>query len=146
MRAGFSPPAATQKALRILGLCLLAGLLIYVLTRKTNSLSVTVHADHLSLAYSSEDALDINFKDIRSATETQSLDLGTYVSGIETTDYKYGVWGNTGFGKYHLCIYAGVARYIVLRTAPGVVVLNLESVDATDSFYEAFMELLQTTP
>jgi hypothetical protein len=146
MRAGSSPPTTTQKTLRILGLCLLAGLLIYLLTRKTDSLSVTVHADHLSLAFTSGDALDINFKDIRSVTETERLDLGTYISGIETTDYQYGVWDNADFGKYHLCIYARVERYIVVRTAQGVVVLNFESVDATDSFAKAFMELLQSPP
>jgi hypothetical protein len=72
------------------------------------------------------------------------LDLGKYISGKETNNYMFGVWDNGEFGEYHLCVYTNVARYIVVKTSNDIFVLNYESVDATDSFYKAFTELLQT--
>jgi len=77
-------------------------------------------------------------------TETQDLVLGQYASGIETKAYKFGVWENSEFGKYKLCIYANVNRYIVVKTSNDIFVFNFESADSTDSFYKAFLELLQT--
>ena len=77
-------------------------------------------------------------------TEAQDLDLGKYVSGSETGRYKFGVWDNPQFGEYNLSIYANVARYIVVETSDQIYVMNFESEDATDSFYKAFLELLQT--
>ena len=139
MRAGTSNQGATQKAVRILGLCLLAGILIYLLTRNTEGISVAVKDDHLSLAYSSGDSFDISYKDILSVTETPALDPGRYVSGKQTKDYRFGVWKNDEFGEYKLCSYVGVERYIVVKTTTTSFVFNLESVDATDSFYKAFL-------
>ena len=77
-------------------------------------------------------------------TETKDLDLGKYVSGTETKHYKFGVWDNPQFGEYNLSIYVNVARYIVVETSDQIYVMNFESEDATDSFYKAFLELLQT--
>jgi len=63
---------------------------------------------------------------------------------METKAYKFGVWENSEFGKYKLCIYANVDRYIVVKTSNDIFVFNFESADSTGSFYKAFLELLQT--
>jgi hypothetical protein len=140
-----SHQGVTQKALRILGICFLVGIVIYLLVTKNNDgISVAVKDDYLSLSYSSGDSFDIGYKDILSVTETQDLVLGEYVSGTETKIYKFGVWENGEFGKYNLCIYAPVESYIVVKTSNDIFVFNFESSDATDSFYKAFLELLQT--
>jgi hypothetical protein len=144
MREGYLNPTATQKAIRILGICVLAGILIYFLTKNNAGISIAVKDDHLSLSYPSEASVTINYKDILSVNERGDLDPGKYVSGIDTNNYKFGVWDNGEFGKYHLCIYAKVERYIVVKTSPDIFIFNFESADATDSFYKAFLELLQT--
>jgi hypothetical protein len=112
--------------------------------KKPEGISVAVKDDHLSLVYSTGDSFDIRYKDILSVVETQDLDPGIYISGIETKKYKFGVWDNNEFRKYNLCIYANVERYIVVKTSTDIFVFNFESADATDSFYKTFLELLQT--
>jgi hypothetical protein len=145
MREEPSNQGVTQKAVRILGICFLVGIVIYLLVTKNNEgISFAVKDDHLSLLYSSGDSFDIGYKDILSVTETQDLVLGQYVSGTQTKTYKFGVWENSEFGKYNLCIYASVESYIVVKTSNDIFVFNFESADATDSFYKAFLELLQT--
>jgi hypothetical protein len=146
MRAETSHQDVTQKTIRILGLCLLAGILIYLLTKNTEGISVAVKDDHLALSHSLGASFDIIFKDILSVTETQALELGQNVSGTQAQDYRFGVWKNDEFGEYNLCIYANVERYIVVKTTTATFVFNLDSADATDSFYKAFLELLQTRP
>jgi hypothetical protein len=145
MRAESSNQAALQKTIRVLGICLLVGILIYLLlAKKTQGISVAVKDDHLSLSYYSGDSFDIVFKDILSVTENQALDPGQYVSGTQAKDFRFGVWKNDEFGEYNLCIYANVMRYIVVKTTTTTSVFNLESIDATDSFYKAFLDLLHS--
>jgi hypothetical protein len=144
MRQGSPNPSVIQKAIRILGICVLVGILIYFLTKNNAGISITVKDDHLSLSYPSEASVTINYKDILSVNERGDLNPGKYVSGIDTKNYKFGVWENGEFGRYHLCIYADVERYIVVKTSTEIFVFNFENVDATDSFYKAFTELLQT--
>jgi hypothetical protein len=144
MREGSLNPTATQKAMRILGICVLVGILIYFLTKNNAGISIAVKDDHLSLSYPSEASVTINYKDILSVNERGDLNPGKNVSGIDTKNYRFGVWENSEFGRYHLCIYAKIERYIVAKTSTDIFVFNFESADATDSFYKAFLELLQT--
>jgi hypothetical protein len=144
MSEGSSNPKVIQKTIRILGIFVLVGILIYLLTKNTKGISVAVKDDHMTLSYSSGDFFDIRYKDILSVAETQDLDPGKYVSGIDTKNYQFGVWNSNEFGEYNLCIYANVARYIVVKTTNNIFIMNFESLEATDSFYKAFMELLQT--
>ncbi len=134
MTAGSSNPKVNLKTIRILGICVLIGILIYLLTKNTQGSSVAVKDDHLALSYSSGPSVIINYKDVLSVAETGALDTGKYVSGIETKSYKFGIWDNGEFGKYHLCIYTNVTRYIVVKASTGTFVLNFDSVGATDSF------------
>jgi hypothetical protein len=145
MREGSTNQEAVQKTIRILGICLLVGILIYLLiAKKTEGISIAVKDDHLSLSFSSGDSFNIIYKGILSVTENQALDPGQYVSGTQEKNYRFGVWKNDEFGEYNLCIHANVIRYIVVKTSTATFVFNLESVDATDSFYKAFLELLQS--
>ena len=146
MNARLSRPQLVQKTIRILGILLLIVILIYLLTKKTEGTSITIKEDYLSLSYSTGDSFEIKYKDIISVAEMQDLDLGTYVSGKETKNTKFGVWENNEFGKYKLCIFPNVNRYIVVKTLNEIFAFNFESVDATDSFYKAFMDLIQTKP
>jgi hypothetical protein len=144
-REGLLSQDTKQKAVRILWIGLLVGVVIYfLLTRSNDGISVAVKDDHLSLSYSSGEPFDINYRDILSVTEAQALDPGQNISGARTKNYRCGVWKNEEFGEYRLCSYADVGRYIVVKTTAATFVFNLESVDATDSFYTAFLDLLRT--
>ena len=146
MIEGSGNPHQNQRTRRLLGVVLLVGVLFYFYLLSTNNkgISVAVKDDYMSLSCSSGESFDIRFKDILSVTEIQDLDLGNYISGTETKCCKCGVWRNGQFGEYNLCIHAGMMRYIVVETSNGIFVLNLEGEDETDSFYKAFVKLLQT--
>lgn len=144
MKEGFSNPDVTQKTIWVLGICLLAVILVYLLMKKPEGFSVVLNDEDMTLSYSSGESFQISYKDILSVAETQDLEFGNHVSGTETGNYKFGVWENDEFGEYNLCIYANVVRYIVVKTTRDTFVFNFESVAATDSFYIAFLELLQT--
>jgi hypothetical protein len=144
MIAGSKIPHPILKITRIFGVCLLIGVIVYFLTKDVEGISIDVKDDMLSLSYSSGDSFEFRYADILSVTEAQHLDLGKHVSGTETESYKFGVWENVEFGKYNLCIYSTVSRYIVVETSNDVFVFNLESEEATDSFYKAFQEMLES--
>lgn len=137
-------PHQIQKVKLILGVCVLVAILVYLFSTRKEEINIAINDDSMSLSYSSGDSFDISYKDILSVTEIQDLDLGKFVSGIETKHYKFGVWDNNEYGEYNLSIYANVLPYIMVETSNGIFILNLESEDATDSFYKAFVELLQT--
>jgi hypothetical protein len=137
-------PQRIRKVKIILGICLLAAIMIYLVSTDVESISVAVKNEYLTLSYSSGDSFEIKLKDITSVSEKEDLDLGKYVSGIETKKYKFGVWENDEFGEYSLCIYSNVEKYIVVETSTNIFVFNIDSDDSTDSFYQAFMDLLKT--
>jgi hypothetical protein len=143
MQEGHSNLLSIQRAIRILGICFLVGIVIYLATRKTEGISIAVNDDNLSFVHSSGDSFEINYQDILSVEETPNLDPGIHISGIETENSKFGVWENNEFSEYTLSIYNNVRRYIVIKTFAKIFVFNLESLDATDNFYKSFTELLQ---
>jgi hypothetical protein len=143
MIAGSKIPHPILKITRIFGVCLLIGVIALFLAKDVEGISIDVKNDTLSLSYSSGDSFEFRYADILSVTETQDLGLGKYVSGTQTKSYWVGVCENDDFGKYNLCIYPNVARYIVVETSNDVFVFNLESEEATDSFYKAFQEMIE---
>ena len=144
MIEGSKNPHPILKITHIFGVCLLIGVIVYFLTQDVERISVTVQDDFLSMSHSAGDSITIRYEAILSITEAQNLDLGKYISGTQTKSYWVGVWENDDFGKYNLCIYANVSRYIVVETSNGVFVFNLESEEATDSFYKAFQEMIES--
>jgi hypothetical protein len=139
-------PELLKNTRRILtvAVVLLIAVLVYLGSTRNGEISIVLNDENMTLSYSSEDPVSIRYKDIISVTDTKMLEPGHYVSGAETKRFKFGVWENTSFGQYHLSIYANVDRYIVVKTANDIYVFNLESVDATDSFYTAFLDYIKT--
>ncbi len=129
--------------IRVCGLCLFVGLLIYLLARKPEGISVAVNGDHLSLSYASGEAVTIQYSDILSVEEIVNLEPGQIISGAETKAFKYGIWQNEEFGKYHVCIYTKVPRAVLVTATTGRYVFNFDSEDATNRFYAAFVQMLQ---
>jgi len=144
-----NPPLLSPKIKKIrliLGICLIIVLVVYGLTSKVETMIVTVDDAYMTCSYSSEESHKIQFQEINSIYEISELDFGRFVSGIETERYKFGVWENERFGEYNLCGFTNVPEFIVVETGDRVFVLNFESTEATQSFYRAFMELLESKP
>lgn len=88
----------------------------------------------------------ISYRDIRSVSErspADALELGACQEGLDTSRCRFGTWSNDAYGDYTLCASPRVSSYIVLETAPGVVVFNYESDDSTHHLYLALVDLLR---
>lgn len=86
----------------------------------------------------------VQYQEIHSISEITELDLGTYLTGLNTEKCWFGTWHNDAYGDYTLCASPAFSDYIVLETANGVIVFNYESADATQHFYPAMQELLDS--
>lgn len=87
-------------------------------------------------------AVEIAYRDILSVTQTDALDIGTNLSGLNTDQCWFGVWRNSAYGEYTLCASPSVPRYIVLETENGVIVCNYNNEDATQNLYTALVDWL----
>lgn len=138
---------AIRKKLKLTPKLVISVLLIAVLfglfwKQNANSVSIQFQDDSMTLSAPESDAftIDIAYGDISSMELVQDLDLGSCVDGTEEELRKNGMWENTAFGQYYLCIYTNIPQYIVLHTTDGVVVFNYESEDTTKKLYEAFVD------
>lgn len=109
----------------------------------TKGIAVSVEADGIRISYPSEEALMIKNADIKSIEETDHMDLGTFLKGVDTRTNQYGIGENEEFGSYYLAVKHGISHYIVIKTAADVYVFNFESNDATTNFYTVYRERLQ---
>ncbi len=86
----------------------------------------------------------LNYADILSLSLRDSLDLGTFESGLNTESCQFGVWRGGELGSYTLCACPAASEYIVLETAEGTVAFNYQDDDATEHLCEALLELLES--
>lgn len=133
-----------QKSLRFTGIAIIIGIFLFFSFRKTENMTVIVKDESIFLSHSSGETVEIQLTDIQSVNESSSLNIGQYVSGIDSRRFKFGVWSNSEWGEYHLCVYSEVMRTIIIETRNGFCVMNFESEETTDSFYNAFTELLRS--
>ena len=68
-------------------------------------------------------------------------DKGEMLEGSETKRVCSGLYRNDAFGDYQLHVQTKLDSYMVVRTADGVIVFNLESNDTTKELYNYFMQL-----
>lgn len=127
---------------RILGLCLAAALVFFLLTNDRKGITVEIGENSLTLAYSAEERWDIPFADIRSMALEAAFDRGAEVQGTTSRVQAFGAWKNAAYGAYRLCAFENVPACIVLETDGGVVAFNYESVEATEKLFEALGPLV----
>jgi hypothetical protein len=130
---------------RFLPALLILGLMIYGFFPKSRTININVEDDFMIInAADSSVVYRVEYADILSITLTDVFEKGTCVSGTSNKTYSFGTWKNYEFGDYSLCIKNKIRHYIIAKTSYGVIVFNFESDNATDSFYTAIMELLQS--
>ena len=133
----------TKKTRLLFWFVLLAAIILFSLIYKPKKITLAVEENFLSCSYTSSEPLKIHFSDILSINLQKDLEIGEYISGIQTKDHHFGVWKNDQFGEYKLCIEMDVHLFLVIFTPEDKYVINFESEDSTESFYKAFMELLE---
>ncbi len=97
--------------------------------------TATVESGYTCTVYLS----DINSIEVRDG----ELDLGVMLDGIDGSEEKSGIWENSEFGQYTICIAPDIERYIVIDTVNGIVVVNYADESSTESLAEAIEELLE---
>lgn len=86
--------------------------------------------------------LTVAYQDIRSISETDSLDPGILLDGLDRNGCRFGSWQNAAYGEYMLCDIPDIPKHIVLETANGIVVFNYESADFTHELCSAMLSRL----
>jgi hypothetical protein len=135
-----------QKFNRFLPALLILGLIIFGVFPKSRRINVDVEDTFMIInAPDSSVGYRVEYADILSITRADVFEKGSCASGTSNKTYSFGSWRNYEFGDYSLYIKNNIQRYIIVKTTYGVVVFNFESSDATDSFYTAIMELIQSS-
>lgn len=121
--------------------------IILILAKVMNSGSVTavtVEENGLSFAAESGYTSSLKWDEVKSVEKRDVLDYGTLVEGSDTAKEKSGIWNNEEFGNYELFVSPKISGCIVCTLqSDQVIVLNYESEESTDSFYEAILEKLE---
>lgn len=107
---------------------------------RKNTVSVEIEDEGMVVWSASGYSCGVVWDEVQNVEVRDAFELGEMVSGTDEEKEKSGVWENREFGQYQLCIDAEISRFIILSTDEEVVVMNYESGDSTDSFYEAIKE------
>ena len=105
--------------------------------------TLTVGQDSLRLSAGQLPVIELAYTDIRSLQLTDTLDLSDFLEQQTEGDTTVGQWHSDALGDFTGFFHSGVTRYILVRTAGGLVAFNYSSDSATEGFYTAFAELLQ---
>lgn len=106
--------------------------------------SVTVEENGLSFAAESGYTSSLKWDEVKSVEMRDALDYGTLVDGSDTSKEKSGLWTNDEFGEYELFVSPKISTCIVCTLQTDrVIVINYESEESTDSFYQAILEKLE---
>ena len=83
------------------------------------------------------------YSEIESMELASITDFGSWVRGMDTDHTRYGLWHNDEFGDYHLYVQKSIPISIIMKTADGYTVLNLESEDVTQQLFEQISSYLK---
>ncbi len=85
---------------------------------------------------------DIAYSDITLVELRDDVDYGSRVAGYGGAEYRSGKFMNDEFGKYTLAIKRSTSESIVVHHTGGVLVFNLESNGATETFHADLLSRL----
>ena len=89
-----------------------------------------------------QENIQIPYSAIEKVTLEEVTDTGTLIKGDTTKDYQFGVWENSRWGRYVLCIYRTSRKCMVIETADMRYVVNGDTDQASEAMYDQFLELL----
>lgn len=86
----------------------------------------------------------LELSDISSIETVSEFTPGDCIDGGSEGSYSYGIWENTEFGQYRLCILNNVSLWVVMTEKDGhITVLNFENDQTTEEFGRSFSEYLR---
>ncbi len=85
----------------------------------------------------------IEYKNIISVNNVHDLNVGSYISGTNTDEIRFGVWCNNTYGEYTLCCSPQISNYIALETVDGIIVFNYTDTSTTDELYSILLDFLK---
>lgn len=122
-------------------------MIILILAKVMNGSSVTavtVEDDGLSFAAESGYTSSLKWDEVKNVELRSEVDYGTLVDGSDTSKEKSGRWTNDEFGEYELFVSPKISTCIVCTLqSDRTIVLNYESEESTESFYQAILEKLE---
>ena len=78
----------------------------------------------------------VSLQDIKDLELRDDIAIGERILGISSFRMLGGSFTNEEFGKYKLYEYKSVDEFIVIHTAEGVIVFNLETEEKTENIYK----------
>jgi len=121
---------------------LAAAVLYYALSAPKIQLSFG--SDTLQVTEPDGNVVSIRYAEIQDVQMEKNPDYGRSDGGKEASGCRYGVWTNSAWGRYELCVYSKTAPCVVIRTADGVLAVNDKSEQATETLYETLRGKLIT--
>ena len=107
----------------------------------SDALSWDEHA--LTLTLSDTMVYTIPYADITHVKLLENVDLGTCLSGSDTSKSHYGIWENEVAGKYILYAQQSVSPIIQISTEGEYYWVALENKETTTAFFNAFIDMLR---
>lgn len=136
--------SAKQKAV-VRGSLIVAGVItaavLFFLFTGEVKVTVTDQTLEIGASYWSDDAIELS--QIRNISLVRELERGVRTNGIGSFKLAEGNFRNEDFGEYKLYTYTDAKQHIVLETEQGVVVLGLESEQATELLYQQLVDVLK---
>ena len=85
----------------------------------------------------------VSIQDIKELELRDGIKTGERLLGISSFRMLGGSFSNEEFGKYKLYKYKSVDEIIVIHTADGVIVFNLETEEKTENVYKELQESIK---
>ena len=118
------------------------GLTLYqIYSQDSSNVRLSFDKGKFTIRYQQEN-IQIPYSAIEKVTLEEVTDIGTLIKGDTTKDYQFGVWENSRWGRYVLCIYRTSRKCMVIETADMRYVVNGDTDQASEAMYDQFLELL----
>jgi hypothetical protein len=113
---------------------IIAGVLIFG-SPNTGSIQVQLGDEYLGVAGADGKSIFVFYNDIVSIERRAQIDKGSSSTAIDNEHIWSGLYINDEFGEFTLDAYANVSDFIVITHKDGVLIINSNTLEATDKLY-----------
>lgn len=116
---------------------------LIIITLVTGDIKATINKTEINIVGSYWRDYVVNLDSIEDISLNEDINLGTRTNGMGSFKLSEGTFKNAEFGSYTLYAYNNCKSYILLDTTDGMVVINLETPEATKGLYEKIVEAVE---
>lgn len=102
--------------------------------------NLSLEGDALSVSDGDTVEVSIPFAGIRTVSLIETLERGEMVRGTSTRYITRGVWENSAYGEYTLCINERISCCLVIQADSQTLVYNYESSETTQGIYDMLFQ------